>query len=282
MENRTEGPSRRGMLTTLAAAPMLGATTTLSRADAQSIEESAARVQAVLKDAKGTQLVLLGTGAGPVAGQARSMTSYLMLHNGSAYVLDCGLGVTTQYARTGFEHHRMRFCAGAAIGQAAAPPSAAMNARRRMPSLRSSEGSLPPFQPSGSALQDQPGSAVIELGGNWLFSHPFLHRCLEKDSIARWQRRSGKSSERWRKKTISVRYAATSDNAVQIMPEISSPRFPPICCPTERRSGRPACACWRASSAGRGGCLSRVGHFIGAEQWHWPHAINTNYFTIPN
>jgi len=36
-----------------------------------------------------------------VPGLSRHMTSHVMLSNGSAYVLDCGMGVTDQYARTG-------------------------------------------------------------------------------------------------------------------------------------------------------------------------------------
>ena len=45
--------------------------------------------------------MLLGTAAGPVPGRTRKMTSHAMLNNGTAYVLDCGLGVTDQFARTG-------------------------------------------------------------------------------------------------------------------------------------------------------------------------------------
>jgi len=45
--------------------------------------------------------VLLGTAAGPVPGRPRKMTSHVMLNNGTAYVLDCGLGVTDRYAETG-------------------------------------------------------------------------------------------------------------------------------------------------------------------------------------
>src|SRR5262249_8392308 len=65
-----------------------------------------------LKDAKGTKLVLLGTGAGP-GGQGaeratRLMTSHVMLSNGAAYVLDCGLGVTWQYAQTGIPFPALR------------------------------------------------------------------------------------------------------------------------------------------------------------------------------
>ncbi|MBV8072500.1 MAG: MBL fold metallo-hydrolase, partial [Acidobacteriaceae bacterium] len=57
-----------------------------------------------LSKASGTKLVMLGTGAGPnptVPGRTRYMTSHVMVSNGSAYVLDCGLGVTNQFARTG-------------------------------------------------------------------------------------------------------------------------------------------------------------------------------------
>ena len=60
-----------------------------------------AEVRAALKAASETKLVLLGTGAGPVPGQLRRMTSHLMVSNGAAYLLDCGLGVTNQFARTG-------------------------------------------------------------------------------------------------------------------------------------------------------------------------------------
>ena len=53
-------------------------------------------MKAALKDANGTKLILFGTGGGPVPGQARRMTSHVMLHDGAAYILDCGLGVTDQ------------------------------------------------------------------------------------------------------------------------------------------------------------------------------------------
>lgn len=47
---------------------------------------------------------MLGTGAGPnpmVPGRTRHMTSHVMVSNATAYVLDCGLGVTNQFATTG-------------------------------------------------------------------------------------------------------------------------------------------------------------------------------------
>ena len=66
------------------------------------------QVQAALKNAKGTKLVLLGTGGGPVPGRTRRMTSHVMLSNGAAYVLDCGLGVTDQFARTGIPFPALR------------------------------------------------------------------------------------------------------------------------------------------------------------------------------
>jgi ribonuclease BN (tRNA processing enzyme) len=55
--------------------------------------------------------VLLGTGAGP-GGQGperkRKMTSHVMLSNGAAYVLDCGLSVIDQYGRTGIPFSALR------------------------------------------------------------------------------------------------------------------------------------------------------------------------------
>jgi ribonuclease BN (tRNA processing enzyme) len=68
-------------------------------------------VQAALKNARGTKLVMLGTGAGPnptVPGRTRHMTSHAMVSNGAVYVLDCGLGVTNQFARTGIPFTAVR------------------------------------------------------------------------------------------------------------------------------------------------------------------------------
>jgi ribonuclease BN (tRNA processing enzyme) len=68
-------------------------------------------VQSALKNASGTKLVILGTGAGPnatIPGRTRRMTSHVMVSNGSAYVLDCGLGVTNQFARTGIPFTAVR------------------------------------------------------------------------------------------------------------------------------------------------------------------------------
>lgn len=101
---RREGIPRRGLLATLAAAPMLGVAGATARAN----EEAVARAQAALKGARGTKLVLLGTGGGPAPGQERRMASHVMLHNGAAYLLDCGLGVTDQYARCGIPFGALR------------------------------------------------------------------------------------------------------------------------------------------------------------------------------
>jgi hypothetical protein len=84
--------SRRALLAGAAATPAFGLATP---ALAQTATMSAAQqARAALKDPKGTKLVLLGTAAGPVPGRSRKMTSHVMLSNGAAYVLDCGLGVT--------------------------------------------------------------------------------------------------------------------------------------------------------------------------------------------
>lgn len=93
--------SRRSVLAGIAALPAF--------ATAQSPEpEAAERTRAALKDAKGTKLVLLGTGAGPVPGRSRHMTSNVILSSGAAYVVDCGLGVTDQLARTGIPFGAVR------------------------------------------------------------------------------------------------------------------------------------------------------------------------------
>lgn len=95
------GVSRRSLLAGLAAVPALAGTADPSAAQTAEPRWTPQQAQAALKDAKGTKLVLLGTAAGPVPGRTRKMTSHVMLSNGSAYVLDCGLGVTDQFARTG-------------------------------------------------------------------------------------------------------------------------------------------------------------------------------------
>ena len=88
----------------MAAAPAL----TAAVAPVAARTAAAQQAQAALKDAKGTKLVLLGIAAGPVLGRTRHMTSHVMLSNGAAYVLDCGLGVTDQFARTGIPFSAMR------------------------------------------------------------------------------------------------------------------------------------------------------------------------------
>ncbi len=101
-------PSRRSFLTGLLAAPALAATVQPGAAQADGPRWTPQQAQAALKDAKGTKLVLLGTGAGPGVGQSRKMTSHVMLSNGAAYVLDCGMGVTNQFARTGIPFHTLK------------------------------------------------------------------------------------------------------------------------------------------------------------------------------
>ena len=104
--------SRRTLLAGLTASPALIAVAAPLAAQTSAAKTAAAQVQAALKDAKATKLVLLGTGAGP-GGQGperatRLMTSHVMLSNGAAYVLDCGLGVTWQYAQTGIPFPALR------------------------------------------------------------------------------------------------------------------------------------------------------------------------------
>jgi hypothetical protein len=92
--SRASGLSRRSLLAAMATAPSLTAAIAPAAAQTATAETAAQRAPAALKDAKSTKLVLLGTGAGPVPGRTRQMTSHVMLSNGTAYVLECGLGVT--------------------------------------------------------------------------------------------------------------------------------------------------------------------------------------------
>jgi len=86
------------LLAGLAAGPIVTAATDESLAQTVGCCWTPQQAQAALKDAKGTKPVLLGTAAGPVPGRSREMTSHVMLSDGSAYVLDCGMGVTNQFA----------------------------------------------------------------------------------------------------------------------------------------------------------------------------------------
>lgn len=97
--------SRRTLLAALASAPVVAAQAgPAAAATGNCPADAALAAQTALKDAKGTKLVILGTTGGPapmLPGRTRHMTSHVMLSNGAAYVVDCGLGVTNQYARTG-------------------------------------------------------------------------------------------------------------------------------------------------------------------------------------
>lgn len=105
--------SRRTFLSTALAGSAALAGSSASLAGAQAPAASPAewtpeRTQAALRSAKGTSLVLLGTGGGPVEGRPRHMTSHVMVSNGAAYIVDCGLGVTTQLAHTGIPFSSVR------------------------------------------------------------------------------------------------------------------------------------------------------------------------------
>lgn len=69
-------------------------------------EEEHVRKQ--LATGTGTKLVLLGTHGGPAPGQIRHNSSNVIIHKGAAYIVDCGLGVTNQFARTGLSFSAVR------------------------------------------------------------------------------------------------------------------------------------------------------------------------------
>ena len=102
------GLSRRTLLAGVAAAPALTAAVEPGAAQTVGNSTAAQLAQSALQEAKGTKLVMLGTAAGPVPGRSRKMTSHLMLSNGAAYVLDCGLGVTDRFAETGVAFNALR------------------------------------------------------------------------------------------------------------------------------------------------------------------------------
>ncbi len=103
--------SRRSLLTGVAAMPALFAGTGSGAGQTVAGSTAVKEVQTALRNASGTKLVMLGTGAGPspmVPGRTRQMTSHVMVHNSAAYVLDCGLGVTNQFAMTGIPFSSVR------------------------------------------------------------------------------------------------------------------------------------------------------------------------------
>jgi ribonuclease BN (tRNA processing enzyme) len=99
--------SRRRLIAGSIAAPAL-ASAGSAKADALNCDTAAEQARAALKDAKGAKLVILGSGAGPGPGMPRHKTAHVMLSNGAAYVLDCGLGVTDQFARSGIHFGALR------------------------------------------------------------------------------------------------------------------------------------------------------------------------------
>ena len=74
--------SRRALLAGLGATPIVTASALPGIAQNAGPDWTPQQAQAALKDAKGTKLVLLGTGGGPVPGRSRRMTSHVMLSNG--------------------------------------------------------------------------------------------------------------------------------------------------------------------------------------------------------
>jgi ribonuclease BN (tRNA processing enzyme) len=96
--------SRRDLLAAAAGLPALARWTGAQPATTGAAD--AARL--ALKGATGTKLVVLGTGAGPRPGRSRQMTSHVIVSNGAAYVIDCGLGATNQFALTGIPFSSIR------------------------------------------------------------------------------------------------------------------------------------------------------------------------------
>ena len=80
MQNATHLICRRNLLTGIVAAPALAIAAAPTAVRAEDIDAAAARAKAELKDAKGTKLILLGTGSGP---NSRSSAPYGIKFDGS-------------------------------------------------------------------------------------------------------------------------------------------------------------------------------------------------------
>ncbi|WP_321926960.1 MBL fold metallo-hydrolase [Burkholderia sp. BCC1998] len=57
----------------------------------------------------GTRLILLGTKGGPRVGLGRSNPANLLVINDVPYVIDCGMGVSRQFVKTGIPLSRLRY-----------------------------------------------------------------------------------------------------------------------------------------------------------------------------
>jgi ribonuclease BN (tRNA processing enzyme) len=96
--------SRRNLLAGLATIPSLFIAADSNASQKVPVDSTAQETQAALRHARETKVVILGSSGGPsptIPGRTRHNTAHVMVSNDSAYVLDCGLGVTNQFARTG-------------------------------------------------------------------------------------------------------------------------------------------------------------------------------------
>lgn len=71
-------------------------------------EERMRQTQAEIRSAKGTKIVLLGTAGGPVLGGLHRQPACVLYNSGHAYVLDCGLSVSTRYAQAGLRFDELK------------------------------------------------------------------------------------------------------------------------------------------------------------------------------
>ncbi|GII62889.1 hypothetical protein Skr01_29740 [Sphaerisporangium krabiense] len=101
--------SRRSVLKAVGAlggagvASLAGAMLTPAAAGAASAQAAPGK-----QDWSGTNVVLLGTGGGPIPMTDRQMTSQVVVVDGAAYVVDCGSGVVRQMYAAGVTHGMLR------------------------------------------------------------------------------------------------------------------------------------------------------------------------------
>lgn len=96
-------PGSLWLATVLALSLAFAVGTDASSAGAQTVAARTDAAQTVAAHSSPTRIVLLGTGAGPIARKFRSQPANLLVVNGKPYMIDAGNGVVRQLALAGYE-----------------------------------------------------------------------------------------------------------------------------------------------------------------------------------
>jgi ribonuclease BN (tRNA processing enzyme) len=98
-QNKPDGPGRRGILRAAAALSGMAATVPVLGSGTSSAEQTSTAPPAGLH--RGTELVLLGTSAGPVPMAGRTGIASALVVDGRIYIVDLGHGAFEQFDRAG-------------------------------------------------------------------------------------------------------------------------------------------------------------------------------------